>query len=762
MPGQLLITQEPMFKFNAASQPLVYTLRAEDTVLNESNVKFICQIWGGRTLNDFYKLATLKTTPNGAGVGMFDISTIIESYVSPTYQGKRGTDEDNPNGKSTFKNVWWKNTKPHTIHQIDKFCTNTKNLFLYEVYFGIEYLDAVTGEMIEDANQTDYRGQNIVYNGVLMANQNLTSYAQVPDDFARFGYQPQDFNYDDGTGDYLIRDSFGTGASYTSGGKFVTNMPSWGQKIREDDYLTVAFFNCIDNRNHLNANWNGLGNLATCPTVGGGGFNNIPGIALRFKDANGVVVQNNYYENEPINGGASQNTGGEDVAANLIYFGAGLANMKGRGETWPASACNYDVYPSDGTWADAPDGGWGGGSGEEEEDDSGGGTLAFRTSGEDSESDSSSTRTDPCECERCVEEPYIGKWKWCDDGACIYDSEKDCLDNHGEESWDCIDCVCQDPGTGLGQYPTLGLCQSACCPTPQESWDCKDGVCSDPGTGLGQYPTQAACQLACSHVTPSWDCVDCFCVDPGTGGGAYSTLSACEDVCCPQPPGPCDCKECEEPKNKWRCDDGTFYGPCIYDSLKDCERANPPEPPEPPHSWYKPIGRIYNFGIIASDCHGFETVRLTWQNRMGAWDYYSFTKKSTKKVKTKGVTYNQLAGTWNESIWQPHDHLGGNKIFLNKTKTSYDLNTDYVTEEIAEWFEELFTSSDVYLMEEFSNDEPVPNFGGVANPPNYLKKYIQPVTVGSKSYTKKTRANDELIKYKFKVDLCIPNNIQRA
>ena len=613
--ASLEITQEPMYKMNATGQPLVYTLRAEDTVLNETNVKFICQIWGGRNTNDFYKISTLKTTPNGAGVGIFDISSIIDSYVGPTYQGKRGMDDEHPNAVSKFKGVWWNRNKPHTIHQIDKYCTNTKNMFLYEVYFYIEYMDQVTGMIVEDDNQGDYRGGNLVYNGVVGHHLNLTSNSLVADDFARFGRNIQDFNYSDGTGDYLIRDTFGSGASYTEGGKFVTNMPMRGQTMRATDYGTVAFFNCIDSRNAISSGWNHLGNFATCPTAGGYGENNIPGIALRFKDAMGVVVANFYYPNEPMNGGAMQNTSSEDSAVNMVYFGHGLANHLGRGDTYPASACNYDVYPSDGT---------------------------NFCSGE---------------------EPGGG-----------------------------------EPGGGGGEE----------------------------GGGDGEEE------------------------EHGSGGHGYKV------------PPKCDCRPCEEPPRKWKCTTDGIDGDCIYDTEKECIDANRDDPPEPPLCWYTPIGRIYNFSIIHDDCHGYESVRLVWLNAMGAWDYYTFTKKSTKKVKTKGITYNQLGGTWNEAIMSPYDHLGGDKIFINQSKTSYDLNTDYISEDIAKWFEEMFTTSDMYILEGWDEDEPVPNFGGAANPPNYLRKYLIPVTVGAKKYTKKTRANDTLIKYKFSVDLTIPTNIQKA
>ena len=47
---------------------------------------------------------------------------------------------------------------------------------------------------------------------------------------------------------------------------------------------------------------------------------------------------------------------------------------------------------------------------------------------------------------------------------------------------------------------------------------------------------------------------------------------------------------------------------------------------------------------------GFEPIRLTWLNQWGVWDYYTFKMKSTKTISTKGSTYQQLEGTWNESL----------------------------------------------------------------------------------------------------------------
>ncbi len=93
-------------------------------------------------------------------------------------------------------------------------------------------------------------------------------------------------------------------------------------------------------------------------------------------------------------------------------------------------------------------------------------------------------------------------------------------------SWDCNNGVCNDPGTGNGQYATLGACNAVCV---MPSWDCNNGVCNDPGTGNGQYATLGACNAVC--VMPSWDCNNGVCNDPGTGAGMYTSQASCDNAC---------------------------------------------------------------------------------------------------------------------------------------------------------------------------------------------------------------------------------------
>jgi hypothetical protein len=156
----------------------------------------------------------------------------------------------------------------------------------------------------------------------------------------------------------------------------------------------------------------------------------------------------------------------------------------------------------------------------------------------------------------------------------------------------------------------------------------------------------------------------------------------------------------------------------------------------------EPISQIYTFEIIEDDCKGFEKIRLAWLNRFGAWDYYSFTKKSVRNVNTSRTQYTQLSGTWNESTYKLDSFRGGKKDFKVKAKERITLNTDFINEENSLWLEELFTSPEVYIINEYQENDA----SGIIN------KYVQPVLVTSSTYTRKTQANDRLMQYSITIE----------
>jgi hypothetical protein len=154
-----------------------------------------------------------------------------------------------------------------------------------------------------------------------------------------------------------------------------------------------------------------------------------------------------------------------------------------------------------------------------------------------------------------------------------------------------------------------------------------------------------------------------------------------------------------------------------------------------------PLGQLYTINIICDDARGYDGVRLTWLNKHGTWDYYTFTKKSVRSVSSRRKTYTQLGGTWNESIYKLHGSSGGRKNYRVDSKEKIKVNTDYVNESEAIWFEQLMNSPEVFILNEYQSDS-----GGV------LRRYVQPVTITTSNYTRKTVANDRLIQYSFEVE----------
>ena len=155
-------------------------------------------------------------------------------------------------------------------------------------------------------------------------------------------------------------------------------------------------------------------------------------------------------------------------------------------------------------------------------------------------------------------------------------------------------------------------------------------------------------------------------------------------------------------------------------------------------------------------CKGFEKFRLTWLNRLGVWDYFNFTKKNVRKVNSKRETYQQIKGSWNETTYKKHGYKGGTKTFSTNSKEIVTLQTDFITEEAAAWLEELFTSPEVFVLQERSTDS---SLGTISN---LVNKYIQPCVVTTSSYTKKTTANDKLKQYTIDIEMSHNKRIQKA
>ena len=163
------------------------------------------------------------------------------------------------------------------------------------------------------------------------------------------------------------------------------------------------------------------------------------------------------------------------------------------------------------------------------------------------------------------------------------------------------------------------------------------------------------------------------------------------------------------------------------------------------------ISELKTVNILCKNLKGFEQVRLTWLNQWGTWDYFTFNQKSVKTIATKGTTYQQLGGTWNGEVNDPFGYKGGKKSFRVNGMEKIKMNTDYVTEEHSEWFEELINSPEIYILKYWESPrqhEQVASGTVIKS----MNQYATPVRLTTTSFTKKTVANDKLIQYTFEVE----------
>lgn len=160
--------------------------------------------------------------------------------------------------------------------------------------------------------------------------------------------------------------------------------------------------------------------------------------------------------------------------------------------------------------------------------------------------------------------------------------------------------------------------------------------------------------------------------------------------------------------------------------------------------------QLYTVEII-NDCL-YEPIRLAWLNKHGAWDYYTFTKKSIRSLTSTRTHYEKLDGTWNESFYNLNTSKGGKTPYHTSTTEKITLNTDYMNDTESEWIAQLMTSNKVLIIKDYFTG------GGM----NIVRRFTEPCTVTDSSFTRKTRVNDKLIQYTFNIEKAHPIRTQKA
>ena len=143
------IEQSPLYGLAPVGQDIIFTVSDSEVVSNYTNVKFIAEVHissglppNPNTSTDI--VGTFKTTPNNAGVGIFNFRPIIESFVNADNLAASG---------SSYKSGLNSVTTNIPIHLIDKFSLNSNVVRYLFVRFKVEFINkALVTRFIEDSD----------------------------------------------------------------------------------------------------------------------------------------------------------------------------------------------------------------------------------------------------------------------------------------------------------------------------------------------------------------------------------------------------------------------------------------------------------------------------------------------------------------------------------------------------------------------------------------------------------------------------------
>ncbi len=111
----------------------------------------------------------------------------------------------------------------------------------------------------------------------------------------------------------------------------------------------------------------------------------------------------------------------------------------------------------------------------------------------------------------------------------------------------------------------------------------------------------------------------------------------------------------------------------------------------------------FRFNKEGAQC-GYDGVRFAWKNEFGVWDYYTFTLENGKSTTIEREGYKQTFVDYStpNSTVSYNKERRGTKQYYNKLTQLETANSNWLTQDEADWLKELFYSTNVY--QQIGND----------------------------------------------------------
>jgi len=97
---------------------------------------------------------------------------------------------------------------------------------------------------------------------------------------------------------------------------------------------------------------------------------------------------------------------------------------------------------------------------------------------------------------------------------------------------------------------------------------------------------------------------------------------------------------------------------------------------------------------------GYDGVRFAWKNEFGVWDYYTFTLQTDSAVGIERQSYEQSFVDFSTATTSVYNkQRRGQSQFYNDLTQVKTANSNWLTQDEADWLRELFFSADVYYQD---------------------------------------------------------------
>lgn len=155
----------------------------------------------------------------------------------------------------------------------------------------------------------------------------------------------------------------------------------------------------------------------------------------------------------------------------------------------------------------------------------------------------------------------------------------------------------------------------------------------------------------------------------------------------------------------------------IYNSCEVCEQEYPcsfpedisvlnpdvePAPLTPVFSGtgtcinYSAVSEVFTFNLVDNCSEQFGQRQLMFRNRFGSYDYYRFFRGKAEALSVTRQTYQQYNQTWGQENVLKTSYSRGLKNFSLNIEELHTINSGFISQSEMVYLQELYTSDDVY------------------------------------------------------------------